>query len=151
MDGEVTSGLIGADWATERWTAGLAVGHSTGMGGWRRGGECDFNCGGAIEATLSGLYPYAGVNLTEWLSVWAAAGYGVGEVTVTPEGRPGLTADLSMAMGAAGVRSEVLRPERGEGLALAVKVDARFTRTSSDAVRGEGPEHGVMLRAGIRW
>ena len=38
-------------------------------------------------------------------------------------------------MGAAGVRSEVLVPEGGEGLALAVKGDARFTRTPSDAVR----------------
>ena len=155
VDGEVTTGLIGADWATERWTAGLAVGHSTGTGGWRRGGECDLNCGGAIEATLSGLYPYAGVDLTERLSVWAAAGYGAGEVTVTPEGRPGLTADLAMAMGAAGVRSDVLRPEGGEGLALAVKGDARFTRTPSDAVRGEGGNLAAaeadvwLLRTGI--
>ena len=137
VDGEVTTGLVGADWASANWTAGLALGHSTGTGGWRRGGACDLNCGGAIEATLSGLYPYAGVDLTERLSVWAAAGWGAGEVTVTPEGRPGLTADLSMSMGAAGARSDVLVPEGGEGLALAVKGDARFTRTSSDAVRGE--------------
>ena len=137
VDGEVTTGLVGADWASANWTAGLALGHSTGTGGWRRGGACDLNCGGAIEATLSGLCPYAGVDLPERLSVWAAAGWGAGEVTVTPEGRPGLTADLSMSMGAAGVRSEVLRPEGGEGLALAVKGDARFTRTSSDAVRSE--------------
>ena len=145
VDGEVTTGLVGADWASApasgsgagSWTAGLALGHSTGTGGWRRGGGCDLNCGGALEATLSGVYPYAGVDLTERLSVWAAAGWGAGEVTVTPDGEAGLTADLSMSMGAAGVRSEVLRPEGGEGLALAVKGDARFTRTSSDAVRGE--------------
>ena len=137
VDGEVTTGLVGADFASERWTAGLAVGHSTGTGGWRRGGGCDVNCGGAIEATLSGLYPYAGVDLTERLSVWAAAGWGAGEVTVTPDGGAGLTADLSMSMGAAGARSDVLRPEGGAGLALAVKGDARFTRTSSDAVRSE--------------
>ena len=138
LDGEVTTGLVGADWASERWTAGLALGHSTGAGGWRRGGACEPNCGGAIDAVLTGLYPYAGMDLTERLSVWAAAGHGSGEVTVTPEGKGGLTADLSMAMGAAGVRSDVLVPEGGEGLALAVKGDARFTRTSSDAVRGEG-------------
>ena len=77
------------------------------------------------------------MDLTDRLSVWAAAGWGAGEVTVTPEGGAGLTADLSMSMGAAGVRSDVLRPEGGEGLALAVKGDARFTRTSSDAVRSE--------------
>ena len=137
VDGEVTTGLIGADFASERWTAGLALGHSTGTGGWRRGGACDPNCAGSIDATLSGLYPYAGVALTDRLSVWAAAGYGAGEVTVTPEGEAGLSADLTMEMGAAGARSEVLRPEDGSGLSLALKGDARFTRTSSDAVRGE--------------
>ena len=143
VDGEVTTGLVGADWASERWTAGLALGHSTGTGGWRKGGTCDLNCGGAIEATLSGVYPYAGLSLTERLSVWAAAGHGSGEVTVTPEASEGgsgtgMTADLTLSMGAAGVRSEVLRAESGDGLVLALKGDARFTRTSSDAVRSEG-------------
>ena len=155
VDGEVTTGLIGADWASESWTAGLALGHSTGTGGWRKGGDCDLNCGGGIEATLSGVYPYAGLDLTERLSVWAAAGHGSGEVTVTPEGEAGLTADLTMSMGAAGMRSEVLRPVDGDGLALALKGDARFTRTSSEAVRSEGGNLAAadadvwLLRLGI--
>ena len=163
MDGEVTTGLIGADWASDpgsksgagpgsgRWTAGLAIGHSTGTGGYRRGGECDANCGGRIEASLTGLYPYAGMDLTERLSVWAAAGYGAGEVTVTPEGKAGMTADLTMAMGAAGLRSAVLRPEAGDGLSLAVKGDARFTRTSSDATSGMAASEADvwLVRAGV--
>ena len=161
LDGEVTTGLIGADWASSpesgvgRWVAGLAIGHSTGSGGWRRGGECDPNCGGGIEATLTGLYPYAGMDLTDRLSVWAAAGYGAGEVTVTPDGGPGQTADLTMAMGAAGLRSQVLRPEDGDGLSLDFKGDARFTRTASDAVRSgggnlEAAEADVwLIRAGV--
>ena len=160
VDGEVTTGLIGADWASAHWTAGLALGHSTGTGGWRRGGGCDLNCGGAIEATLSGVYPYAGLNLTERLSVWAAAGHGSGEVTVTPEAPEGgsgtgMTADLTMSMGAAGMRSEVLRPEDGNGLALALKGDARFARTSSEAVRSEEGNLAAadadvwLVRAGI--
>ena len=163
VDGEVTTGLIGADWASDpgsksgagpgsgRWTAGLAIGHSTGTGGYRRGGECDANCGGRIEATLTGLYPYAGMDLTERLSVWAAAGYGAGEVTVTPEGKAGMTADLTMAMGAAGLRSAVLRPEAGDGLSLAVKGDARFTRTSSDATSGMAASEADvwLVRAGV--
>ena len=70
------------------------------------------------------------------LSVWAAAGRGAGEVTVLPDERAALKADLTMTMGAAGLRSEVLKPEGGDGLALAVKGDARFTRTESDAVTG---------------
>ena len=40
LDGEVTTGLMGADWATERWTAGLAIGHARGTGGYSEGGGC---------------------------------------------------------------------------------------------------------------
>ncbi len=142
VDGEVTTGLIGADWASARWTAGLAMGHSTGTGGYRKGGECgeneDDRCAGGVEAALTGVYPYAGWDLTERLSVWAAAGHGAGEVTLEPDRAATLSADLTMSMGAAGLRGEVLRPEHGVGLALAVKGDARFTRTSSDAVSGAG-------------
>ena len=47
LDGEVTTGLIGADWASapgaRRWTAGLAVGHARGTGSYREGGGCDAN------------------------------------------------------------------------------------------------------------
>ena len=152
LDGEVSTGLLGADWASDpgsgagRWTAGFALGHSSGTGGYRRGGcapplgedDPPTRCGGSIEATLTGLYPYAGVTLSDRLSVWAAAGHGAGEVTVRPDGSTARTADLAMTMGAAGMRSEVLRPADGAGLALAVKGDARFTRTESEAVRGGG-------------
>ena len=130
LDGEVTTGLIGADWASSRWTAGLAIGHSRGAGGYRGDGS------GEVEATLTGVYPYGGVTLSDRVSAWAAAGYGSGDVTVTPDGQTPMTADLTMSMGAAGMRSEVLKPETGDGLALAVKGDARFTRTSSGSDRG---------------
>ena len=93
---------------------------------------------GGIDATLTGVYPYAGLTLTDRLSVWTAAGYGAGEVTVTPEGQEALTADLTMTMGAAGIRSELLTPAEDGGLALAVKGDGRFTRTSSGSASGTG-------------
>ena len=164
LDGEVTTGLIGADWSSPRagpgsWTAGLAIGHSTGMGGWRTGNcaaEGDTNCGGKIEAVLTGLYPYAGVDLTDRLSVWLAAGHGAGEVTVRPDEVAPFTADLTMSMGAAGLRSEVLKPADSGGLSLALKGDGRFTRTESDAARNAdggnlaAAEADVwMLRTGI--
>ena len=124
----MTTGLVGADWALTHWTAGLAVGHSQGEGNWRTPSG-----GGKIKALLTGFYPYAGVTLTERLSVWTAAGYGAGEVTVTPEGKAVLKADIDLAMAAAGLRGEIARPPaHGNGFALAVTSDARFTRTSSD-------------------
>ena len=69
----MTTALIGADWASDpgsgsgagRWTAGLAVGHSRGTGGYRSEAGA-----GGIDATLTGVYPYAGLTLTDRLSVW---------------------------------------------------------------------------------
>ena len=140
LDGEVTTGLMGADWASapgsRRWTAGLAFGHARGTGGYREGGGCEEeSCAGEVEATLTGLWPYAGLTLTDRLSAWAAAGYGAGELTLTPGGGSPFTADLTMAMGAAGMRGEVLTPPPDGGLALALKGDARFTRTASEATK----------------
>ncbi len=155
LDGEVTTGLIGADWASDpgpesgagRWIAGLAVGHSRGAGGYRSpAGK------GEVEATLTGVYPYAGMDLTDRLSAWAAAGYGSGEVTVEPDGKAALKADLAMTMAAAGLRSELVRPPAaGGGLSLALKGDARFTRTSSDAAGGMAASDADvwLMRAGI--
>ena len=168
LDGEVTTGLVGADWAAApgagsgagRWTAGLAVGHARGTGSYSEGGNCTDNdgngndgdssggdgndpgpsgCSGEVESTLTGLWPYAGFRLTDRLSAWAAAGYGAGELRLMPGGDTGpFTADLTMAMGAAGLRGEVLVPPPGGGLALAVKGDTRFTRTQSKATRDAG-------------
>ena len=137
LDGEVTTGLIGADWASDRWTAGLAVGHARGTGGYREGGGCEEeSCAGKVEATLTGLWPYGGLQLTDRLSAWGALGYGAGEMKLMPGGKVSpFTADLTMAMGAAGLRGEVLTPPPEGGLALAVKGDARFTRTASEATR----------------
>ena len=118
----------------------------------RRGGAGD------IEATLTGVYPYAGLTLSDRLSVWAAAGHGTGEVTVTPEEQKPMTADLTMTMGAASMRSELLKPENGDGLSLALNADGRFTRTSSEAVRGPASAGGnlnaadadvLLLRTGV--
>ena len=113
--------------------AGLAVGHSSGTGGYRGP-----DGSGEVEATLTGVYPYAGLRLTDRLSVWAAAGHGAGALTLKPGDGEEIETDLSMTMGAAGMRSEVLRPEGGSGLALAVKGDTRFARTSSEAATGAG-------------
>ena len=155
LDGEVTTGLLGSDWASGpgpgsgagsaagRWMAGFALGHSTGTGGYRRGGcapseaQPEPNCGGKIEATLTGVYPYAGAWLSDRLSVWFAAGHGAGAVTVRPDRRAALKADLTMTMGADGMRSEVLKPADGDGLALAVNRGS--ARASSFCRRSSSP------------
>ena len=168
LDGEVTTGLMGADWASApgsgagRWTAGLAVGHARGTGSYSESGctggsgsDSDGDgsdnggdagdgeagdpgpsgCAGEVESTLTGVWPYGGLQLTDRLSAWGALGYGAGELRLTPGGGGPFTADLTMAMGAAGLRGEVLTPPPDGGLALAVKGDTRFTRTASEATK----------------
>ena len=156
LDGEVTTAMLGADWALRGRTAGLAVGHSRGTGGYRKR-DCADNesCSGEVETSLTGLYPYAGLDLSEGVSVWASAGYGTGEVTLTPQGRTSISADLSMTMAAAGMRSALLAPSEESATSLAVTADGRFTQTSSDAVqrptgRLEGSDADVWrLRLGV--
>ena len=57
---------------------GLVISHSLGEGGNR--GESS----GEIEATATVLTPWAGYAVTDRLSVWGAAGYGMGELTFKP-------------------------------------------------------------------
>ena len=147
LDGEAAAVLLGADRSWRRWTAGVALGRSLVEGGYRSPGET-----GEVDALLNGVYPYVGAALGERLSAWASAGYGAGELTLRPKGGGKVRTDLSLAMGAAGLRGEVLRPPETGGLSLAVKGDARFTRTSSDAAVGRlaAAEAEVWLvRAGV--
>ena len=154
LDGEVTTGLIGADWASAPGLAaldgGAGGGPCPGHGQLPRGrrlrrhdsGDGDAGdpgasrCAGEVEATLTGVWPYGGLQLTDRLSAWGALGYGAGELKLMPGGNVSpFTADLTMAMGAAGLRGEVLTPPPEGGLALAVKGDMRFTRTASEATK----------------
>ena len=144
LDGEVASGLLGADWSwgpgleagPGRTTAGLIVGHSRGDGGYRADAG-----GGTVASTLTGVYPWARHAFSERLSAWGVAGYGEGALTLTPEGpdggsRAALRSDLGLAMGAAGVRGVLLAAPAGGGPALAVKADALGVRTTSATVPG---------------
>ena len=91
LDGDVTTGLLGADYASGRWTTGLVVSHSIGEGGYR--GATSGESSGEIEATV-----------TARLSVWGAAGYGTGELKLTAGDDPALKTDLGMTLAAAGAR-----------------------------------------------
>ena len=131
VDGEVASGLLGADWARERWTAGLIVSHSRGDGGYR--GEAG---SGTVSSTLTGLYPWGRHALNGRVTVWGVAGYGAGTLTLTPDNddgtpRAAIRTDMDLAMGAVGLRGVVVEAPAEGGLELAVKTDAMGVRTTS--------------------
>ena len=136
LDGDVTTGLVGADYASGRWTTGLVVSHSIGEGGYRGEGSGD------IEASVTALTPWAGYAVTERLSVWGAAGYGAGELKLTPEGQAALKTDLGMTLAAAGARGTLID---GDGPKLDAVTDARWVRTTTARVSSSAASDGGNL------
>ena len=148
LDGEVVTGMLGADWTGGRWTAGLIVSHSTAEGGYSGAPDAgDAGSGGKVEATLTGLFPWARHALSERLEAWGAAGYGAGELTVTPKAPgtggdgPAIHADLDLRMAAVGLRGTIL-DGGADGLTLIGKTDAMAVQTASG--RGRGTDGGNL-------
>ena len=138
LDGDVTTGLLGADYASGRWTTGLVVSHSIGEGGYRGEGSGD------IEASVTALTPWAGYAVTERLSVWGAAGYGAGELKLTAGDDPALKTDLGMTLAAAGARGTLID---GDGPKLDAVGDARWVRTTTARVSSSASDGGTLASA----
>ena len=90
---------------------------------------------------FTGLWPWGRLALSERVEVWGAAGYGTGELSVTPK-KPGsdeddatIRTDLDLWMASAGLRG-VLVDGGPNGLTLTGKTDALIVQTASDAARG---------------
>ncbi len=172
LDGTVTTGMLGADYARGKWLVGLALAQSEGEGDYRDsdvsprpdgqtcpdGGDGPL-CGdavragdGSVEASLTAAIPYAALQASERLKLWGAAGYGTGEVTLKTAMGGSYRADTSWSMAAAGLRGDLLAPPtEGSGPALAVTSDALWTRTSSEKTRdlAASDSDATRLRLGL--
>ena len=142
VDGEVATGLLGADWTSGRWTTGLLVTHSLGDGSYR-GADTS-----AVTSTLTGVWPWMRHTLDDRLSVWGVAGLGGGRLTLELRNADGARTEairtgLALRMAAAGLRG-IAVDGGNNGLTLAVKADAAVVRMESDAVSGAG---GAMAGA----
>ena len=135
IDGDVTSATFGLDFADRRLLAGFAISHSEGDGSFSRGGRV-----GEAHATLTGVYPYLYYGLNELVSIWGAAGFGSGTLSLrlnglNSEAKLESKANVASRMGAVGVRRELLYPAENRGVSAALKADALLTQTTSDASR----------------
>ena len=65
LDGEVTTGLLGADAQWERWLAGLALSVSEGKGTFDQARDT-----GTVESTLTSVSPYVRYEASDRFSVW---------------------------------------------------------------------------------
>ena len=97
---------------------------------------------GEVESTLTGVYPYAAVDLSARLRAWAAAGLGEGSLTLTPknpetgEADPAIETDMSLGMAALGAKGNLVEPADGSGFRLDLEADAFWVRTSSEKAPG---------------
>ena len=175
LDGTVTTGMLGADYARGKWLVGLALAQSEGEGDYRdtdvaprpasqscpsdaEGGDADLcrdavRAGdGSVEASLTAAIPYAALQASERLKLWGAAGYGSGEVTLKTAMGGRYSSDTTWSMAAAGLRGDLLAPPaEGSGPALAVTSDALWTRSSSEKTRdlAASESDATRLRLGL--
>ena len=129
LGGDVRTTIVGADYATGPVVASLSLSHSRGLG------EYTGVTGGQVASSVTDLYPWLGYQATDRITVWSVTGYGVGGLSLTPDGGPALRSGLSMAMAAAGTRGELVAGG-ANGVALAFKADALWVGTSIDGVDG---------------
>ena len=136
LDGDTTTGFLGADVAGGRWLMGAAVSHSEADGAMVPGsGSASARERSDVESTLTGVYPYARMTLSERVSLWGLAGVGQGTLTVSERGRAPAETDIGMNMGALGARGTMLTPSEAGGIELALRSDAFWVRMTSDEAR----------------
>ena len=154
LDGQVTTVMLGTDWRWGQWPdggegrrsiAGLLLSRSTADGGYAGSEDT-----GEVDATLTGVFPWIGHRFSHQLEAWGAAGYGQGELEVTPKldtGKDGatLTADLNLWLAAGGLRGTLV-DGGSEGLTLTGKGDAMVVGTSSGETRGMKAAEATVTR-----
>ncbi len=127
VSGEVTTGVLGADWERGRWLAGLSLTRSKGKGQLSQGGTSYKS-----RSTMTSVSPYLRLRLSERTFVWGLVGRGRGDMTMEDEKAPTLyRTDLRMTLTAAGLQSKLLTPEQTGGYGLDLKGDVFWVRTKS--------------------
>ena len=160
LDGDVVTGMVGFDAEWERSLAGVMLSRSTGessrldpVAGVGEPGPAGGDSGsiesartgdgaGTVESDLTGVYPYARADLSDRVSAWGLAGAASGTITLKGAGGRDMKTDLSLRMGALGVKGRVLDGSGPSGVAMSVQSDAMWVGTksarSNDMVGSEG-------------
>ena len=167
LDGAVTTGMLGADYARGKWLVGLALAQSEGEGDYRDsdvsprpdGQTCPADAqgpaaelcrnavragDGSVEASLTAAIPYAALQASERLKLWGAASYGTGEVTLKTALGGSYKSDTAWSMAAAGAQG---RPARSPGRGQRSRPGGDLGRLVDADLVGEDPRpRGVGLR-----
>ena len=124
VDGDVTTGMLGMDYARDRLNFGAILSQSKGTGTTRDADAAP----SAIESHLTAFTPWMSFNATERIMTWASLGYGTGKMTLTQETRVPVTASIDWRMAAMGARGNLIT--RNTGFSLDLAADAMWVGTS---------------------
>ena len=150
VEGSVTGVLLGTDWKRKGMAFGVIVSES--RSAMTYGGASS----GAIDARLSALVPWAGLEIGERSSLWGAAGIGRGDMTLRPDGQDPTVTGIGWSMAALGAEGALAPGARLGGASLGWHADALATRTESDAARTDtgnlaaGSGATTRMRLGLR-
>ena len=134
LSADVTTGLLGADVGTDDWTAGIALSSAKGDGPFTlTGDKPSSRSRGTVDSALTSVHPYAQIQASQRLALWAIGGYGAGDMTIAQEGGEPIKTDIDMTMAAAGARGNILETSSGDPLDVVLKTDALWLQTTSDA------------------
>ena len=139
--GDAVTTTLGVDWACARCLLGIALSHTVVDATYGTGGQES----GELESTVTGLYPYLGVQISERFSVWGLVGQGEGELTATPAAGQPAQVDLKSRLAGLGARGELIAADNG--FSLAVKTDALYSHTSTGRAEGIVDAEGDYWRA----
>ena len=126
-DGKITTGMMGLDAKWGSTLAGLMLTQTKSEGAYQLGDDDE----GTVESDLTGIYPYASVDLSAKASAWVLAGVGTGELTLRSKKAGVMPTDLSMRLGAIGVKGQILNARGPSGIELSVKSDAMWVEVKN--------------------
>ena len=119
LSGTVTTATLGVDGVWDRWLSGLLLAYSEGDGSFT---HLDLP-GGDVSSSLTSLHPYVAYTLSDRVRLWGTVGYGSGALRLLLEDQRAMDTDLTMTMGALGVRGSLLKPAAAGGLHLDLRSD----------------------------
>ena len=168
LDGNVTTGMLGVDYARGRWLTGFLLSRSKGDGdqsgeeapGCLAGQGTEANpCAGPlrdgnadIEASLTSTVAYAALRQSERMELWGALGHGTGELMVKTPINGVQRTETAWNMAASGLRSDLIEvSEEDSSPMLTLVSDALWMGISSDRTRflEASNSHVTRLRLGI--
>ena len=150
LDGDVLTGLLGVDYARDRWLAGVALAYSDGAGTYSA--PARGHSAGALDSALVSVHPYLHYRVTPRLAAWGALGYGEGALRLRPDRGAGdglktvsgeMETGLQLGMGALGLTGTLYATDTTE---LALKSDVLWVHTASKATHGLQAVDGADTR-----